>query len=102
VITWEEQGRAVTEGYPRLSAWNRAWQNLLVTPSLLGQHHPEFHITRGVTKLEDFTSHRADVSLTSGVIYGGLGSALAGLGVATVWGALGYGVALVGLARRME
>ena len=38
-ITWDEAGQSFTEKYDRVSDWNKSWQNLIVFPTRVGQHH---------------------------------------------------------------
>jgi hypothetical protein len=101
-ITWEEAGQSFTEKYDRVSDWNKSWQNLVVFPTRVGQHHQTFRVSRGVQKYDESTEQRNDVRYAMGKLYLYAGPALISLAVLGGWIVLCYGGTLLGLTGKQR
>lgn len=98
-ITWSEGGSAYTEKYDKVSDWNVSWQNLVVFPKQVGQHHNSFRIQRGVKKYDESTEQRNDVRYKMGTLFQFtspawssvfmLGGWVVVCYLATIWGLIG-------------
>ncbi len=99
-VTWEEAGQSFTEKYDRISDWNKSWQNLIVFPSRVGQHHQTFRVSRGVQKFDESTEQRNDVRYAMGQLYRHADPAWISLSILGAWILLCYGGTLQGLTGR--
>ncbi|HEY2572651.1 MAG TPA: ABC transporter permease, partial [Verrucomicrobiaceae bacterium] len=101
-ITWQEAGQSFTEKYDRVSDWNKSWQNLIVFPTRVGQHHQTFRVSRGVQKYDESTEQRNDVSYPMGTIYLFTNPAMLSLAVLGGWIVASYGGTLLGLTGKQK
>jgi ABC-type multidrug transport system ATPase subunit len=101
-ITWEEAGQSFTEKYDRVSDWNKSWQNLIVFPTRVGQHHQTFRVSRGVQKYDESTEQRNDVRYAMGKLYLYADPALISLLILGGWIVACYGGTLVGLTGKQQ
>jgi ABC-type multidrug transport system ATPase subunit len=101
-ITWTEGDKTHTEKYDKVSDWNVSWQNLLVYPNSVGQHHNAFRIQRGVKKYDESTEQRNDVRYEMGTIFRFTGPAWTSLFMLTAWIIVCYGVTLLGLVGKQK
>lgn len=101
-VTWEEAGQGFTEKYDKVSDWNKSWQNLIVFPARVGQHHQTFRVSRGVQKYDESTEQRNDVRYPMGKVYLYTDPALISLSLLGGWIVLCYGGTLLGLSGKQR
>lgn len=101
-VTWNEGGTAYTEKYDKVSDWNVSWQNLVVFPKQVGQHHNSFRIQRGVKKYDESTEQRNDVRYKMGTLYQFTGPAWASVFMLGGWIVVCYGVTIWGLIGKQK
>ncbi len=98
-IEWSDGKRDVTQDYDRISPFNRAWQNLLVSPARRGQHKQEFTTVAGTftSLFRDSVKRRADVAYLKGTVVSTLTPAWKALLTLSVWSAACYLLTIGGL-----
>jgi hypothetical protein len=74
-----------------------SWQNLVVFPTHVGQHHNAFRIQRGVKKYDESTEQRNDVRYPMGTLYQFTSPAWISMSVLLGWIVVCYGVTVWGL-----
>jgi hypothetical protein len=101
-VTWTEIGETATEKYDKVSDWNVSWQNLVVFPERVGQHHNAFRIQRGVKKYDESTEQRNDVRYPMGTLYRFTDPAMASAMVLGFWILACYGITIWGLIGKQK
>jgi hypothetical protein len=101
-ITWTEAGKEYTEKYDKVSDWNVSWQNLVVFPNHVGEHHNAFRIQRGVKKYDESTEQRNDVRYPMGTLFQFTGPAWSSLFMLLGWIIACYGVTVWGLVGKQK
>ncbi len=101
-ITWTEAGSSFTEKYDKVSDWNVSWQNLVVFPNSVGQHHNAYRMQRGVKKYDESTEQRNDVRYPMGTLYQFTGPAWNSVIALAAWIVACYGATLLGLAGKQK
>lgn len=98
-VAWQVSGHEVTQDYDEISSFNRAWQNLLVSPSRRGEHKQEENTVAGTftTVPRDSVKNREDVLYRKGTVFSTLAPAGSALLTLTVWAALCYILTVAGL-----
>ncbi len=98
-MEWKEGERDVTQDYDRISSFNRAWQNLLVSPERRGRHKQEFTTVSGTftSLFRDSVKKRADVAYLKGTVVSTLAPAWKALLTLFVWSAVCYLLTIGGL-----
>ena len=103
-VEWSLGGKDYSQSYDRISPVNRSWQNLLVYPSVTGQHLSTYSelTTRENSKrkiFHDTTNARNDTKYAKGTIYENLWPAVRAFAVLAVWTVLCYALTLVSLQK---
>ena len=101
-VTWQELGETSTEKYDKVSDWNVSWQNLIVFPNSVGQHHNAFRIQRGVKKYDESTEQRNDVRYKMGTLYLYTSPAMTSATILLFWILACYGVTIWGLIGKQK
>ncbi|RBP43660.1 ABC-type multidrug transport system ATPase subunit [Roseimicrobium gellanilyticum] len=101
-VTWTELGESTTEKYDKVSDWNVSWQNLIVFPNRVGQHHNAFRIQRGVKKYDESTEQRNDVRYKMGTLYGFTAPAMTSATILGIWILACYGITIWGLIGKQK
>jgi ABC-type multidrug transport system ATPase subunit len=101
-ITWKEAGTEYTEKYDKVSDWNVSWQNLVVFPKQVGQHHNAFRIQRGVKKYDESTEQRNDVRYPMGTLFKFTSPAWSSVFMLGLWIVACYGVTVWGLIGKQK
>jgi ABC-type multidrug transport system ATPase subunit/pSer/pThr/pTyr-binding forkhead associated (FHA) protein len=101
-VTWTEAGETTTEKYDKVSDWNVSWQNLVVSPGRVGQHHNAFRIQRGVKKYDESTEQRNDVRYPMGTLYGFTAPARTSASILGIWILACYGITIWGLIGKQK
>ena len=101
-LAWEENGRARSQEYDRISFFNTSWQNLIVLPGRVGQHKQEgTRVENGDRNFRieyrDTVSSRNDVRYTKGTVFRFLWPAQLALLTLAAWVAGCYLAILLGL-----
>ena len=98
-IEWSDGKRELTQDYDRISSFNRAWQNLLVSPEKRGMHKHEATTVAGTftTLVRDSVKQRADVAYRKGTVVSTLAPAWRALLTLTVWSLVCYMLTIAGL-----
>jgi ABC-type multidrug transport system ATPase subunit len=98
-VEWSDGKRELTQDYDRISSFNRAWQNLLVSPEGLGKHKHESTTVAGTftALVRDSVKQRADVAYRKGTVVSTLAPAWRALATLTVWSGICYVLTIVGL-----
>lgn len=98
-VEWNEGKREFTQDYDKISPFNRAWQNLLVSPENRGKHKHESTTVAGTftSLFRDSVKQREDVSYRKGTVMSTLGPAYQALLTLTVWAVLCYILTIAGL-----
>jgi ABC-type multidrug transport system ATPase subunit len=98
-VEWNDGKRDLTQDYDKISPFNRAWQNLLVSPEKRGQHKHESTTVAGTftTLMRDSVKQRADVAYRKGTVISSLAPAWSALLTLTVWSAVCYMLTIAGL-----
>jgi ABC-type multidrug transport system ATPase subunit len=97
-VSWANGNRDLTQDYDRISPFNRAWQNLLVSPEKRGKHKHEASTIAGTftSLLRDSVKQRADVSYRKGTVVSSLAPAWRALLTLTVWAFACYALTIAG------
>jgi len=101
-VTWTEAGTSYTEKYDKISNWNVSWQNLVVFPGSVGQHHHVFRMPRQVKKYDETTEQRNDVRYKMGTLYRFTNPAMNSFLVLLGWVVVCYGVTIFGLIGKQK
>ncbi len=98
-VEWQSSGRNMTQDYDEISAFNRAWQNLLVSPERRGSHKQESTAVADTmtTVPRDSVKRRDDVLYRKGTVFSTLAPAWSALLALTVWAAVCYILTVAGL-----
>lgn len=98
-IEWSDGKRELTQDYDRISSFNRAWQNLLVSPEKRGMHKHEATTVAGTftSLVRDSVKQRADVAYRKGTVVSTLAPAWRALLTLTVWSLVCYMLTIAGL-----
>ncbi len=98
-VEWKMGERDTTQDYDRISPFNRAWQNLLVSPVRLGHHKQEFSTVAGTftSLFRDSVKQRADVAYLKGTVVSTLAPAYKALLTLSIWALVCYLLTLFGL-----
>ncbi len=98
-VEWSDGKHDLTQDYDRISPFNRAWQNLLVSPEKLGRHKHETTTVSGTftTLVRDSVKQRSDVAYRKGTVVSTLAPAWNALLTLTVWAAIAYVLTIAGL-----
>lgn len=101
-MEWEEGGRTLTQSFEKVSDVNLAWQNLLVEPTLLGQHkhHRTPGARLGTYDYPESVSTRRDVVFDKGTSFLSLHAALRPLITLLVCALLCYAIIVLNLWKR--
>ena len=102
-IEWKEGTHDFSESYDKLSPVNMSWQNVVVIPSLLGQHKKaRFPGGDDLHKGEyrDTVENRHDVRFSKGTPFLSLQSVQIASGTLIFWNVACYGMILLGLVRK--
>jgi hypothetical protein len=103
-VEWELAGKNYSQSYDRISPVNRSWQNLLVYPSITGQHVNAYDevVTKQNSRkkiFQDTTAARNDVKYRKGTVYENLWPAARATGIILAWVALCYGITVMALQK---
>jgi hypothetical protein len=101
-VTWSELGTSTTEKYDKVSDWNVSWQNLVVYPNRVGQHHNKFRIQRGVKKYDESTEQRNDVRYEMGTLYRFTSPAVTSASILGAWILACYAITIWGLVGKQK
>ena len=101
-VTWTEAGKEFTEKYDKVSDWNVSWQNLVVFPTRVGQHHHLFAMRRGVKVYDQSTEQRNDVRYEMGALYRFIDPATVSFLILGGWIVCCYGVTIFGLVGKQK
>lgn len=101
-VTWNEAGKEFTEKYDKVSDWNVSWQNLVVFPNRVGQHHHLYAMRRGVKVYDQSTEQRNDVRYTMGTLYRFSAPALTSFLILGGWIVACYGITVFGLVGKQK
>lgn len=98
-VKWNDGKRDITQDYDRISPFNRAWQNLLVSPEKRGMHKHESTTVAGTFTLlaRDSVKKREDVAYLKGTVVSTLVPAYRALLTLTVWSLICYILTIAGL-----
>lgn len=98
-MEWNDGKRDLTQDYDRISPFNRAWQNLLVSPEDRGRHKQESTTVSGTftTLVRDSVKQRADVAYLKGTVVSTLVPAWRALLTLTIWSLVCYVLTIAGL-----
>lgn len=98
-IEWREEDKDITQDYDKISPFNRAWQNLLVSPERRGKHKHESTKVAGTFTylMRDSVKERADVAYLKGTVVSTLAPARQALLTLTVWALVCYILTIAGL-----
>lgn len=98
-VEWKEGQRELTQDYDKISPFNRAWQNLLVSPEQRGKHkHESTKVSGTFTQLfRDSVKQREDVVYRKGTVVSSLNAAYIALLTLTLWALAGYVLTISGL-----
>ncbi len=98
-VEWSDGKGNLTQDYDRISLFNRAWQNLLVSPDNRGKHKSESSVVIGTftTLMRDSVKQRADVAYRKGTVVTTLAPAMMALGTLAIWACIAYALTLLGL-----
>lgn len=98
-LEWSDGRRAMTQDYDRLSPFNRAWQNLLVSPENRGKHKHEFIRLPDTytTIVRDSVKQRSDVAYRKGTVMSTLAPAYMAILTLFIWAAVSYFLTIIGL-----
>ncbi len=98
-VEWKEDEREITQDYDKISPFNRAWQNLLVSPENRGKHKHESTKVAGTFTylIRDSVKKRADVAYIKGTVVSTLAPAMKALLTLTVWSLVCYIFTIAGL-----
>lgn len=98
-VEWSEDKKEITQDYDKISPFNRAWQNLLVSPERLGKHKHESTKVAGTFTylMRDSVKKRADVAYLKGTVVSTLAPAWQALLTLTVWALVCYLLTIAGL-----
>jgi hypothetical protein len=102
-IEWKEGTHDFSESYDKLSPVNMSWQNVVVIPSLLGQHKKaRFPGGDDLHKGEyrDTVENRHDVRFSKGTPFLSLQEVQINTGTLIFWNVACYGIILLGLVRK--
>jgi hypothetical protein len=97
-----EAGQEFTEKYDKVSDWNVSWQNLVVFPNRVGQHHHLYAMRRGVKVYDQSTQQRNDVRYTMGTLYRFTGPAINSFLILGGWIVACYLVTFMGLIGKQK
>lgn len=103
-VEWTMGGKTYAQTYDRISPVNRSWQNLVVYPSVLGQHLAAYSelTTKENSKrkvFHDTTSVRNDTKYAKGTVYENLWPAWRAMAVLIIWTVICYALTIVALQR---
>ncbi len=103
-VEWTLGGKTSAQTYDRISPVNRSWQNLLVYPSVTGQHlaaYSELTTKENSRRkvFHDTTGTRNDVKYAKGTVYENLWPAWRAMAVLAVWIALCYALTIAALQK---
>jgi hypothetical protein len=101
-VKWTEGGTEHSEKYDKVSDWNVSWQNLVVYPKSVGEHHNVYRIQRGVKKYDESTEQRNDVRYPMGTLYRFAGPAWNSVFMLCGWIVVCYGVTVWGLIGKQK
>lgn len=101
-VTWTEAGKEYTEKYDKVSDWNVSWQNLVVFPNRVGQHHHLFAMRRGVKVYDQSTEQRNDVRYEMGTLFRFADPAISSFLVLGGWIVACYGITIFGLIGKQK
>lgn len=98
-VEWKSGGREMTQDYDEISPFNRAWQNLLVSPIRRGEHKQETSAVADTmtTVARDSVKHREDVLYRKGAVFSTLAPARSALLTLTAWAGVCYILTVAGL-----
>jgi ABC-type multidrug transport system ATPase subunit len=98
-VEWSDGKRDLTQDYDRISPFNRAWQNLLVSPEKRGRHKHETSAVSGTftTIVRDSVKTREDVAYLKGTVVSTLAPAWRALLTLATWSLACYVFTIAGL-----
>jgi ABC-type multidrug transport system ATPase subunit len=101
-ITWEENGKKLTQSYDKISEVNTSWQNLAVRDNLLGEHKQHFEIVYGtrVKMMTDTITRRRDVKYSKGSNFLYTRPAQIALTILGFWMLASYIIIIIGLWKK--
>lgn len=101
-VTWKEGDTEFMEKYDKVSDWNVSWQNLIVYPNRVGEHHVAYRVQRDVQKYEESVEQRNDVRYKMGVIFRFTGPAATSGTILLIWILACYGITIWGLVGKQK
>ena len=98
-VEWSADKQPITQDYDRISPFNRAWQNLLVSPEDRGRHKHESNTVAGTftAVIRDSVKKRADVAYRKGTVVSSLVPAWIAIFTLAVWSLIAYLFTIGGL-----